>query len=130
MPGGQINDPKSGEKLFSSSSFQHSLVSPSDSSFELTRHPSRALDLRRALLSELQRYNSETVRCGELGAKVPGHCQEQLPQTLIVRLLNTHVFLLFLKFEGAPLTQPPCLRVTYLIASIIASPMLTQLEAC
>ena len=53
--------------------------------FELTRRPSRALDSPRALLPELQRYK-DTVRCGALGAEVPGHCQQQLTQTLIVRL--------------------------------------------
>ena len=46
--------------------------------------PSRALDLPHALVLELQ-----SVRCGALGAEVPGHSQEQLTQTLIVRLLNT-----------------------------------------
>ena len=53
--------------------------------FDLTRRPSRALDSPRALLPELQRYK-DTVRCGALGAEVPGHCQQQLTQTLIVRL--------------------------------------------
>ena len=53
--------------------------------FELTRRPSRALDSPRTLLPELQRYK-DTVRCGTLGAEVPGHRQEQLMQTLIVRL--------------------------------------------
>ena len=44
-----------------------------------------------ALLPELQRYK-DTVRCAALGAEVPGHRQEQLTQTLIVRLLKTHIF--------------------------------------
>ena len=57
--------------------------------FELTQRPSRALDSPRALLPELQRYK-DTVRCGALGAEVPGHRQQQLMQTLIVRLLKTH----------------------------------------
>ena len=57
--------------------------------FELTRHPTGALDLPRALLPELQR-NKDTVRCAALGAEVPGHRQEQLTQTLIVRLLKMH----------------------------------------
>merc|ERR1712073_77905 len=57
--------------------------------FELTQRPSRALDSPRALLPELQRYK-DTVRCAALGAEVPGHCQQQLTQTLIVRLLKTH----------------------------------------
>ena len=38
--------------------------------FELTRRPSRALGLPRALLPELQRYK-DTVRCARLGAEVP-----------------------------------------------------------
>ena len=49
----------------------------------------------RALLPELQRIK-DTVRCAALGAKVPGHRQEQLPQTLIARLLKTHFFVLIL----------------------------------
>ena len=63
---------------------------------ELT--PSRALDSPRALLPELQRYK-DTVRCGALGAEVPGHRQQQLTQTLIVRLLKTHFFTLILDCE-------------------------------
>ena len=59
--------------------------------FELTRLPSRALASPRALLPELQRYK-DTFRCAMLGAEVPGHCQQQLTQTLIVRLLKTHFF--------------------------------------
>ena len=59
--------------------------------FELTQRPSRALDSPRALLPELQRYK-DTVRCVALGAKVPGHRQQQLMQTLMVRLLKTHFF--------------------------------------
>ena len=59
--------------------------------FELTRRPSWALDSPRALLPELQR-NKDAVRCAALGAEVPGHSQEQLTQTLTVRLLKTHFF--------------------------------------
>ena len=66
--------------------------------FELTRRPSWALDSPRALLPELQRYK-DTVRCAALGAEVPGHCQQQLTQTLIVRLLKTHFFTSILDFE-------------------------------
>ena len=57
--------------------------------YELTRRPSRALDSPCALLPELQRYK-DTVRCGALGAEVPGHRQQQMKQTLIVRLSKTH----------------------------------------
>ena len=56
--------------------------------FELTRRPSRALNLDAYVASELQRYK-DTIRCDWLGAKVPGHCEEQLTQTLIVCLLKT-----------------------------------------
>ena len=59
--------------------------------FELIRRPSRALDSPCALLPELQRYK-DLVRCTALGAEVPGHCQQQLMQTLIVRLLELHFF--------------------------------------
>ena len=57
----------------------------------------QALDSPRALLQELQRIK-DTVRCGALGAEVPGHRQEQLTQTLIVRLLKTHLFSFVKKF--------------------------------
>ena len=73
-------------------------LGPLKSFFELTRHPSRALNSPRALPPELQRYK-DTVRCGALDAKVPGHRQQQLTQTLIVRLLKTHFFPLILVFE-------------------------------
>ena len=57
-----------------------------EGSFELTRHPSRAFNLPRALLRELQRIK-ETNRDAVLSAGVPGHRQEQT-KTLIVRLLT------------------------------------------
>ena len=66
--------------------------------FELTRRPSRALDSPRALLPELQRYK-ETVRSAALGAEVPGHRQQQLTQTLILRLLKTPFFSPIMDFE-------------------------------
>ena len=43
----------------------------------------------RALLPQLQRYK-DTIKCAALGAEVPGHRQQQLTHTLIVRLLKTH----------------------------------------
>ena len=66
--------------------------------FELTWRRSRALDSPRALLAELQIYK-DTVRCAALGSEVPGHHQQQLTQTLIVRLLKTHFFTSILDFE-------------------------------
>merc|ERR1711923_662825 len=93
MPGGKINDPLSG-KTYSLTFLPATPSSPSqtlEGLFELTRRPSWALNSPRALLPELQRYK-ETVRCGALGAEVPGHRQQQLTQTLIVRLLKTHLF--------------------------------------
>ena len=66
--------------------------------FELTWRPSWALDLPHALLPELQRYK-DTVRCAALGAEVPGHRQQQLTQTLIVRLLKTHLLTPILDLE-------------------------------
>ena len=66
-------------------------LGPSKGFFELTRRPSWALDSPRALLPELQRYK-DTVRCGELGAEVQGQRQQQLTQTLIVRLLKTRTY--------------------------------------
>ena len=72
--------------------------------FELTRRPSRALDSPRALLPELQR-NKVTVKCGQLGAEVPGHRPEQLTQTLFVRWF----FCVVPKIGRtlAPLNDPP-----------------------
>ena len=58
---------------------------------ELTRCPIKAPDSPRALLPKLRR-NKDTVMCAMLGPKVPGYCQKQLTQTLIVRLLETHFF--------------------------------------
>ena len=67
--GGQISN----KSLFSAVPPSNSLVSVSlERLFELTRRPSRALASPRALLPELQRYK-DSVRCGELGAQVPGH---------------------------------------------------------
>ena len=66
--------------------------------FELTRRPSRALNSPRALLLELQRYK-DTVRCAARGAEVPGHRQQLLTQTLIVRFLKTHFFTSIFDFE-------------------------------
>ena len=66
-------------------------LGPSKGFFELTWRPTRSLDSPCALLPELQRYK-DTVRCGAPGAKVSGHRQQQLTQTLIVRLLKTHFF--------------------------------------
>ena len=42
-------------------------------------------DSHRALLPELQR-NKDPIRRATLGTEVPGHCQEQLAQTLIAHL--------------------------------------------
>ena len=86
-------DPSSG-KHYSFPFLPATPLSPSrtlEGLFELTRRPSRALDSPRALLPELQRYK-DTVRCGALGAEVPGHRQQQLTQTLILGLLKTHLF--------------------------------------
>ena len=66
--------------------------------FDLTRRTSRALDSLRALLPELQR-NKDTVRCATIVEEVPGHHQEQLTHTLIVRLLKTHFSIPILDFE-------------------------------
>ena len=100
LPGGQINDPSSG-KHYSLPFLPATPSSPSrtlEGLFELTRRPSRALDSPRALLPELQRYK-DTVRCAALGAEVPGHRQQQLTETLIVRLLKTHFLTPILDFE-------------------------------
>ena len=74
--------------------FPATLSSPSrtlEGLFKLTQRPSKALDLPRALLPELQIYK-DSVRCAALGVEVPGHHQQQLTRILIVRLLKTHLF--------------------------------------
>ena len=82
--------------LFSSVPSSNSLVSVTlEGLFELTQYPSRALDSTRALLPEIQR-NKDAVRCVALSAKVPGHSQKQLTQTLIelqtTSLLQTYLY--------------------------------------
>ena len=87
FPSRQINDPWL-VKRYSLLFLPATPSSPSrtlEGLFELTRRPSQALDSPRALLPELQRYK-DTVRCGLLGTEIPGHRQQQLTQTLIVRL--------------------------------------------
>ena len=88
--------PSQGNTIFQAT--PSSLTPTLEGLFELTRRPSRSLDSPRALLSELKRYK-DTVRCGALGAEVPGHRQEQLEQTLIVRLLKTHHLILILDWQ-------------------------------
>ena len=88
----------SSRKRFSLLFIPSTLSSPSwtlEGLFELTRRPSRSLHSPRALLPELQRYK-DTISCATLSAEVPGHRQQQLTQTLIVRLLKTHFFTLIL----------------------------------
>ena len=57
--------------------------------FEMTQSPSRTFDSPCALFPELQR-NKGTIRCTALGSEVPGGCQQQLTQTVIVGWLKTH----------------------------------------
>ena len=75
----QINDPS----LRKNYSFPFLPATPSS--------PSQTFALPRALLPELHRYK-DSVRCAALGMEVSGHRQQQLTQTLIVRLLKTHFF--------------------------------------
>ena len=87
-----------GETLFSSVPPSNFLVSVSDPQlFELIQRL-LALDSLHALLPELQR-DKVTVRCAVLGADVPGQCQEQLTQSLIVPLLKMHLFMRILDCE-------------------------------
>ena len=55
--------------------------------YSLPLLPVTPLSLSCVLLPELQRYKY-TISCAALSAEVQGHRQEQLPQTLIVRLLK------------------------------------------
>ena len=109
MPGGQINDPSSG-KHYSLPFLPATPSSPSrtlEGLIELTRHPTRALNLAAYVASELRGYK-DTVRCAVLGAEVPDHRQVQLTQTLIVLVLKTHFFSVFQKLggPGPPLSAP------------------------
>ena len=94
--------PLAGETLFSSVPPSNSLISVSDPRRAFWADTVPFLGPRlaspRALLPELQRYK-DTVRCAALGAEVPGHRQQQLTQTLIVRLLKMHFFTSILDFE-------------------------------
>ena len=58
-----------------------------------------ALNSPHALLPALQRHK-DTVRCAALVVEVPGHRQQQLTQTLIMRLLKTHFFTPILDFKS------------------------------
>ena len=79
--------------------FPNQLPSLLEGVFEQTWPLSRALNLEAYVASELQR-NKEIVRCAELSTEVPGHCQEQLTETLIVRLLKKHFCTPILDFEN------------------------------
>ena len=89
LPGGPIKSQLLRESLTFLPATSLSLSQTLEEFFELIWCPSRVLNSPRALLPELQRYK-DTVRCAELGTEVPGHRQQQLTQTLIVRLLKTH----------------------------------------
>ena len=61
--------------------------------FELTQCPSRARDLPRVLLLEIQR-NYESFRCVMLGAEVPGHRQKTANANLNCAIVeNAHTCL-------------------------------------
>ena len=67
--------------------------------FELTLFHSKALISPCLLLLELQRIKEVSVSCDVLSADVLGHRNEQLTQTLILRLLKMHLILLLQKFK-------------------------------
>ena len=76
-----------------------SLTQTLEGFFELTQRPSSALHCSpHWLLPELYTYK-DIVRCAALGVEVPGHRQQQLTHTLIVRLMKTHVLPTILDFE-------------------------------
>ena len=54
--------------------------------------PFRGPQPRRVHFCRTTRRYKDTVWCGALGAEVLGHCQEQLMQTLTVRLLKPNLF--------------------------------------
>ena len=107
--------------LFSFVPPSNSLVSISDLQvlFVLTWRPSRALDSPIALLPELQRY-MDTFRCAAPGAEVPGHCQKQLTQTLIVRLLKTQ-FTSLIRWNSQKKPESPKIIPTLFLAAAMLS---------
>ena len=58
------------------------------------------------LLPELQRIK-DTIKYAALSAEVPRRHQKQLTQNLIVRLLKTHLILLFQSLGGAQAPPGP-----------------------
>ena len=107
MPGG-INDPSYGKysKKFSSVPISNSLISFTDPwRFKLKLCPTRANNSPRVLLPELQRHVN-SVRWSRYARRT----HIKLTQTLILRLLKTHMFfLLFPKLEKhGPLCAIQC----------------------
>ena len=64
-----------------------------------------------------------TVMYGSVGVKVQGHGKEQLTQTLIVRLLKTHLFLLLRKLGGprTPQSAHPGKRIELVVRPAAAA---------
>ena len=87
--------------LFSSFPATNSLASLSN---PWNLRPSTSMS---TLLLQLE-INKNTIRCVGLHAKIPGHRQERLMQTLILSLLFKHLFLLFRKLggPGSPFPSP------------------------
>ena len=76
--------------------------------------PLKALDLSHALLLELQRIKDAVIGIEGL----LGHHLKQLMQTLIVRLLKTHLFLLFQKLGGPGALLVPLYQIQHCIGKI------------
>ena len=80
------------EKAFLLLSSQQLPLSPSwtlKGLYELTLRPLRAISPPCTLRPQLQK-NKDTIGCAWSGSKVPGHCQKQLTQTLIVENAFLH----------------------------------------
>ena len=107
----QFNDPTTGKRF--SLAFLRAMCASRfwslEELFELTQRPST---LTHTLLLELQR-NKDTVFCAVPGAEVPGHCQEQLMQILVLCLLKSFLFLLFQRLVGPGLPLAPSFRLPW-----------------
>ena len=118
LPDWQINDPQTGWHSF------HLFLSATPSSWTMTFEGPSILPC--ALVSELHKYKD--TFCGfMLGMEVPGHCQEQLTQTLIVCLLKMHLFSSIQKFRSL---GPPCPTVCLLAVVVIIVERVGALARC
>ena len=81
---------------------RHTWLCPCISVVPEARHEASRGPLKGAVSAQKALQGSETEkRDGAQGSKVPGHRQEQLTQTLIVRLLKTHFLIVKSQLESS-----------------------------